>query len=358
MALSAVLFFVQPCPTRRHSILRSAGNKMKDLKTVLFGFSAISIFAVILAYLIISEQHLNPADYVAGLASVSIVFLTAAYVFITSRQLAAMKDQLDEMKKSREHSSQPMAFITPSNIFLEKPRLYFSPPEKEFGGHSRLHVECIASNPGNAPALSVNVCACIMLQQGEDKHCGSFRSTMEYIDILALGEDVERKYEISFLFPDDRSGKIIDCIRASRPDRAPVLRICAAYKNMLGACFACRQAFQIFYNKAEQDEILENWQSQISAFDSMLKNEIKQMSKLYGKNEDSSDSIFQDSKEKYETTIKGDDQKLKAIQIPKSFTAFTISESRYTTMLSKSSYGQFMPAQDECIAIGEAEQQL
>lgn len=323
---------------------------MKNFKTYLFGFSAISIFAAALAYLIFSEQKLNPPDYVAGLASVSIVFLTAAYVFITSRQLVAMKDQLDEMKKSREHTSQPIAFVTPSNLFLEKPRLYFSPPEKKYAGHSRLHVECRVSNPGNAPALSVNVCACVMLQQSDEKHCGSYKPTMEYIDILSVAKSDDKNRAISFMFPGDNSGEIINSIRASSPDKSPILRICAAYKNMLGACFACRQAFQLFYNKDEQDVVFENWQCQISAFDSLLKNEIKQMDYLYGKNDEAWDKLFKEAKEKYGSTIKGEDQKLKAIQIPKSFTAFSILESTYKNMLDKSYYGQYMPAQDECIA--------
>ena len=329
---------------------------MKNYKTYLFGFSAVSIFAVTLAYLIFSEQKLNPTDYVAGLASVSIVFLTAAYVFITSRQLAAMKDQLDEMKKSREHTSQPITFITPAKLTLEKPRLYFSPPEMEYEGHSRLHVECRISNPGNAPALSLNVCACVVFQQSDKKHCGSLKSAMEYIDILSVEKSEDENREISFMFPDDKSDETINSIRANKPSDSPILRICAAYKNMLGACFACRQAFQLFYNKGEQDEILENWQCQISAFKSMLKNEIKEMNNLYGKNDDAWAKLFKEAKEKYGSTIKGEDQKFIAVQIPKSFTAFSISESRYKNMLAKSYYGQFMPAQDECIAIEDAEQ--
>jgi len=323
---------------------------MKNFKTYLFGLSAVSLFAITLAYLIFSEKKFDPSDYVTGLASISIVFLTAAYVFITSRQLAAMKDQLDEMKRSREHTSQPIPFITPYNLFLEKPRLYFSPPEKEYAGHSRLHIECEVSNPGNAPALSVNVCACLMLQKSDEKHCGSFKTTMEYIDLLSVVKADDKNRMISFMFPDDHSGEIINAIRASRTDKSPILRICAAYKNMLGACFACRQAFQLFYHKDEQDEVLENWQCQISAFGSMLKNEIKQMNKLYGKNDEGWDKLFKKTKKKYEATIKGKDQKLIAIQIPKGFTAFSISEARYKNMLSKSYYGQFLPAKDECIA--------
>ena len=158
------------------------------------------------------------------------------------------------------------------------------------------------------------------------------------------------------MFVEDRTGKIIDSIRAVSSAKAPILRICAAYKNMLGACFVCRQAFQLFYSKEKQDKILENWQSQIAAFNSILKNQIKQMKNLYGKNDEGWEEIFEKSKHKYETNIIGEDQKLIAIQIPKSFTTSTLSETKYKNMLSKSYYGQFLAAQDECIANSEAEQ--
>ena len=329
---------------------------MKITKTHWFGFSAIIIFLIAIVHLIFSEQNLEPSDYVSSLASLSIVFLTAGYVFITSKQLKAMKDQLDEMKKGREHTSQPITFITPSNVTLEKPRVFFSPPEKEYAGHSRLHIECLVSNPGNAPALSVNVCSCVMLQQGDEKNCGSFKSAMEYIDILSMGEVNDKNKTISFMFVEDRMGKIIDSIRSGSSTKAPILRICAAYKNMLGACFVCRQAFQLFYNMEKQDETLENWQAQIAAFDSILKNEIKQMNNLYGKNDEGWEEIFKKSKDKSAINIIGEDQKLIAIQIPKSFTTSTLSETKYKNMLSKSYYGHFLAAQDECIANSEAEQ--
>jgi hypothetical protein len=329
---------------------------MKNTKTQGLGFSAIIIFLIAIVYLIFSEQKLKPSDYISSLASLSIVFLTAGYVLITSKQLIAMKGQLDEMKKGREHTSQPIAFITPSNIILEKPRLFFSPPEKEYSGHSRLHIECLVSNPGNAPALSVNVCSCVMLQQGDEKDCGSYKSAMEYIDILSMGEINDKSKSISFMFVEDLTGTIIDSIRSGSSKNAPVLRICAAYKNMLGACFVCRQAFQLFYNMEKQDEILENWQSQIAAFDSILKNEIKQMQILYGKNQEEWEELFKKSKDKYEKKFIGEDQKLIAIQIPKSFTTSTLSETKYKNMLSKSYYGHFLAAPDGCIANNEAEQ--
>lgn len=323
---------------------------MKNLRGFIFGLVSISLFAVTLIYLIRSEQHLKPTDYVSCLASIGIVFLTAAYVFITSGQLKTMRNQLDEMKTSREHTSQPIPFVTPSNLYLERPRLYYSPPEKEYSGHSRFHITCDAINPGNAPALSVNICACVMLQQNVGSDCGALKSAMEYLDILSVSGQPITDRKISFMFPDDREANIIDAIRSCRPDKAPILRLCVAYKNMLGACFACRQAFQLFYNTEEQDNVLENWQSQVSAFDSLLKKEIAQLNKLQGRDTKAWVELLDDAKKKYEALIIGEDQKVIAVQIPTSFTAFPITEARYMKFLSKSHYGQFMPAQDECLA--------
>lgn len=329
---------------------------MKDKRNYIFAGLTILLFVMTVTYLVSSEQTLKPTDYVSCLASISIVFLTAAYVFVTSRQLETMKSQLLEMKTSREHTSQPIPFITPSKLYLERPRLFYSPPEKEYSGHSRFHIDCEAINPGNAPALSVNICACVMMQQKEEKSCGALKSAVEYLDILPFSEKPITDKKISFMFSDDRKAELIDAIRACRPDKAPVLRMCVVYKNMLGACFACRQAFQLFYDTDEQDQVLENWQSQITAFDSSLKKEIFQLNKLQGKDIRAWNELFDEAKKKYEALIVGEDQKIIAVQIPTSFTALTISESRYMKFLSKSHYGQYMPAQDECLAHSKTEQ--
>ncbi len=323
---------------------------MKNLRNYLFAFLTISLFILTVIYLMKSEQTLKPTDYVSCLASVSIVFLTAAYVFVTSRQLETMNSQLLEMKTSREHTSQPIPFITPSKLCFERPRLFFTPPENNFAGHSRLHINCDAINPGNAPALSVNICACVMLQQKDENSCGAFKSTVEYLDILPFSEKPIEDKKISFMFPDDTKAELIDAIRTCRPDKAPILRICVVYKNMLGACFSCRQAFQLFYDTTEQDRVLENWQSQITAFGCSLKKEITQLKKIRDKDIRAWNELFDEAEKKYEDLIIGEDQKVMAVQIPTSFTAFTISESRYMKFLAKSHYGQFLSAQDDCIA--------
>lgn len=321
---------------------------MKNWHAILFGVIALLVFLSIFAYLKYSEQNINPTDYITGLASVSIVFLTAAYVFITSRQLVAMKNQLNEIKKSRVHTSQPMAYTIPKKITVEKPKLYYTPPEDIYTGGSRLSVDCVVSNPGNATAISVNICSCVLLHQENEISCGALRSTMEFIDILSMTESEDNdSIPIHFLFTD-RSGDLFNSLRSRQPDMIPIVRICAVYRNMLGACFACRQGFQLFYDQYGQDEIFENWQCQIAGFSSMLKNEIEEMRKIRTNNPESWRSIFDRSQKKYLEGLKGENQKLEAVQIPQFFVASLIKESTYMNMLSKSSYGMRVYEDQEC----------
>lgn len=292
-----------------------------------------------------SQAHIS--DYIGALAAVSIVILTAAYVLVTTKQLDSMQGQLNEMKLNREQTMQPLAMAKPSNITLEKPRFFYSPPGSKYGGHSRLMVDCEITNHGNAPAISVNTCACVSLfDDNNQSHCGSFRSVMQYINVISTDGHFAKA---DFMFQDEMPGKIIDAIRTCKYAQAPVLRICSAYKNILGACFSCRQAYHLFYEDRAQDTFLENWQCQIKAFDSLLKKELTQLERLYDKDDSAWDELFEQSKEKFADTVIGDHQKLKSISIPKSFTASAISTQRYDNFLDQSSYGQYLGGEEDCL---------
>jgi hypothetical protein len=202
----------------------------------------------------------------------------------------------------------------------------------------------------------VSLCSCVLLNKSEYKNCGYFKESMRYIDIIS-SDTSANKQKLTFLFHDDYSGYIIDAIRSGTPNKSPQLRICTFYKNMLGACFNCEQIFQLYGYNNDQDKILENWQCQISAFQSMLKNEIVKMNNLRGKDSASWSTIFQESKQKYNSTIVGENQKLKAIQLPTRFKISPMSEEDYNSVIEKSNYSQYMPesARSECTANGIAQ---
>ncbi|MDH5186106.1 MAG: hypothetical protein OEW70_03475, partial [candidate division WOR-3 bacterium] len=132
-------------------------------------FTTIGIIAIILLFIfgvwgffhyIVSKQA-NPPAFISAISSLMIALLTLVYVITTNRQLRAMRAQLFEMKRSREISTQPLPLVVLKDMYLEKPRVYYSPPEKECAGISRYILECSVSNFGSSPAVCVHMCACI-----------------------------------------------------------------------------------------------------------------------------------------------------------------------------------------------------
>lgn len=327
---------------------------MKFIKVIFFLW-LIALLVLLLFNVVKSYGALKPTDYISSLAALTIVFLTAAYVFITSRQLETMGSQLKEMKRSREHTSQPLVLVKPLDVYLEKPRLFYNPPEKRYSGGSRLCIGCSVSNLGNSPAVSLDVCACLSIPHKKGDSV-EFTTCAEHIDVLPVIHSNASPENISFMFCEDDNAEIINAIRQNIPMEAPILKICAVYKNVLGACFACRQRLQLFYDRDTQDDTLKNWHCQISAFPSMLKREIEQMRRLRKKNEEAWETLFSESKQKYESTLIGEDQKLKPVRVPNSFTTFVISEQKYESIVSKSRYGQFLPGTDVCIVENHQEE--
>jgi hypothetical protein len=309
----------------------------------------IILLVFFLIYYAINPNKTNILEFIMATSTFMIALLTLAYVMTTSRQLTAMRQQLQEMKKSRELISQPLPIPIPSKVFIEKPRAYYSPPDKKYNGISRYHVECEVNNHGTSPAVSIHLCSCLNVNiNGKTK---SFRSSLEYIDVSPEKSHMAAadKNAPSFMFVEDESAIVIDALRSQDPRNAPLLRICTVYKNVLGASFVCRQSFQLFRETNEQEEILKKWQSQITTFSSTFKHEIEELKRLADKDSKGWDSLFKEMKETYTKMLEGEDQNIRAIQAPGAFKTETITEEQYKTFTQSGLHGQFMLMPTHCL---------
>ncbi|MCJ7673604.1 MAG: hypothetical protein MUO33_00450 [Sedimentisphaerales bacterium] len=253
------------------------------------------------------------------------------------------------MKRTRELMSQPLALVTPIRFSLEKPRAFYSPPEKSYTGISRYHVECNVQNYGSSPSVSIHVCVCLVIPCKEKPKV--FHCAAEYIAVLAEKSSLKNfdTFKTSFMFSTDEDGSVINAVRSPHPKDVPVLKICTVYKNLLGASFGCRQTFQIFPKSSDQDTILKNWHSRVSTFAIAFKHEIEQMKRIIDKNEEEWDTFFEKIESDYSSKVEGEDQDLMCVQIPGVFKIEAISEEQYKKVRSGGYYGQFMPEPDHCL---------
>jgi hypothetical protein len=297
---------------------------------------AILIVCFFFFYLFASGYFLP--EYISAFSAFAVALLTTIYVFTTNRQLSVMQQQLNEMKRNREIMAQPLPLITPIQIVLQKPRLYYSPPE-EYSGISRYHMKCEVNNVGSSPAICIHACACIHI--GQDSNEKSFHSAAEFVNLVTgkLEEGCNCERIISFMFIDDRKAELLDSLRNSDFNKLPKVQICTVYKNLIGGFFSFKQRYALTIGSGLQDSIMKNWYSQISTFEIVCKNELVELRRLRDSNPDKWNSLFERLQETFSNQFEGEDQFLKWHIIPKKFSIHPATEEEYSRIASKFSYG-------------------
>lgn len=298
--------------------------------------------AVVIVILLVTSSPSRLAANISAGSAVAIALLTAAYVITTARQLAAMQDQLREMKRSREIAAQPLPLADITEVCIERPRAFFSPPSVCVGV-SRMRVRCRMRNHGTSPAVCVHVCACMRVGKGGTGT--EFKSAASFINTLSASQAIEEDgvQEVSFLFSGDDEARVLDGLRATRIEDLPQLQLCTAYKDVLGGAFCCRQRHRLLISKEEQDEALKSWYSLVSSFRSVHKNELAHLERLGDPRGEDWDRVFQRLKHAFDQRVEGDDIKIRWQLLPEHFSVEPVSDEEYTDVLHHSGYGQAVP---------------
>jgi len=286
-----------------------------------------------------------------------------------------MAKQLNEMKYDRELQNQTLPWISELNFCVEKPRLYYSPPEKEHSAHSRYWAYLFVKNLGSFHAVCTDVSSHIIVLKNKsttdyDACLGTplnnssdnekpneekillFDTTSIRIDIL----EEKEKYPANkpkgddFLFADDQEGILLKRLIDSNIVGYPILKIRIHYKNVLGACFALYNVYQIYptYTDGEINPVIKDWLSKILSFPITYSNELGRLKNLKkSNNKKEHDELFAEVKTKYnDSLLNGSSEpnfeKLRVIPIPGYFSIKPISEEEYLEATKDISYG-FVP---------------
>ncbi len=145
--------------------------KIKNSQKILLGF--FILIAALGIYFFIRSLASPTADFISSLSGAStfiLALLTLAYVYITSKQLDVMAQQLNETKRDRELQNQPLPWINKVEICIEKPRVFYSPPEKNpYRTLARYFVYFNIKNAGSFPAISIDITASIMIPHNNNE---------------------------------------------------------------------------------------------------------------------------------------------------------------------------------------------
>jgi hypothetical protein len=242
------------------------------MKNKIYQWVLIGLFVLLLALGIFSfvysavEQKYDLISSISAAGTFVIALLTLAYVYITSRQLDVMNEQIIENRKDRELQSQPLPWMTSFGVSIEKPKFYYSPPQKSHRTLSRYFAIFRIKNVGGCPAVSVDISAVLEIPTGDSTKY--FTATSERIETLEekLTYPLENNQFYDILFSGDVKGEFLTAIREKNPLKLPKISIRILYRNILGGCFKISNRYIIYAKTEDQDSIISDWLSSITSF--------------------------------------------------------------------------------------------
>jgi hypothetical protein len=290
-------------------------------------------------------------DILAAGSTYAVSLLTVGYVLTTSRQLDVMADQLEEAKRYRELQYQPLPWINRIDLYVEKPRLFFSPTknhaEFDYEFISRYIARSAIKNLGTSPAICIDILAKIIIPQ-ENKTSVDLNSVSKRIDVLESGEiypsDIVGSLE--HMFSGDEEGKFLNSIRETSPAKIPHFGLKILYKNIMGGCFIISNEFFVHPKNLEQDRVIAKWLGLMASFPVEYKDEIASLKKFDALKSEKSDALFDELKGKLDKIIT--DANIELILIPLGTCKVkVISEEEYAKFVERLNYS--MPLSPKAI---------
>lgn len=309
----------------------------RGLIGVLILLLALGVFSIV--YSVINPER-DIMNYISGSATFVIALLTIVYVYVTSKQLEIMSGQLNEMKVERQVQSQPLPWLYGISFKMDKPRFFYSPPGDSYTGQSRYWVNYKVKNVGTSPAVCVDVSARMEVLGDESMNLESTAeniSTMEEKQIFP--DDVSE--DASFLFSGDSKGAVISALRENDVRKYPIVHCRVLYRNILGGCFVALCDYRIYPKDedSEQDSVLSNWLSEITAFNIKYKDDLEELKRLRKANREKWDEVFDGVKSRFAESVKGEGIDMESWPIPGSFKVKSISEEDYAIIIGDVHYG-------------------
>lgn len=202
----------------------------------------------IIAFLLLPQELWTLRDFISYMSSLSTVIMVFIYIFTTSQQLNAMRNQLAEMQYSRNIQSQPLLSFDDTKTRFVLPRYYVSPMTNFMQMELMCQIVTSAdvTNIGNSPAVAIDFIPRIMSARGKmlvDTSLG------ERIECISLTEGDKQSI---ILVLHDKQNKTAEALLN---ENGVFLNLIAVYKNVLGMPFKQEIAFalQVPSEKVEEN---------------------------------------------------------------------------------------------------------
>jgi hypothetical protein len=277
------------------------------------------------------------------------------------RQLDVMSNQLEESKRDREFQNQPLPWAHQIKLYVEKPRLFYSPSSENniwvYDYLPRCKVEYKFKNIGASPSINTDILAKIVVKQPESEfltlesnavRIGVMEPGMVYPsnDVMPSGAHISSM--LSAKKSDEKNNSaFLSAARERSTAELPRLSIKVLYKNVLGGCFVINNKFFVHIMNTEQDAIIAKWITSIMSFRINYKNEIDSLERL--KSDDAKRrTLFDELKEKL-NSIPGEDRiELVLRPIDQAFNVEIISIDKYNEFTNELTFARPLTPTGAC----------
>ena len=278
-----------------------------------------------------------------------VAILTAFIVFMTTRQMDLLDKQIEEMKVERLLKQQPFLYFNNLEFQIERPRLFYTPPEDKYSFLARYCIQGEINNISESPALFVDIYPRLIIF--EDNQSKYMESSTTRLNIISKNISSD---ENSFhsIFVEDSTQKFMYALRDSNVDSIPQLELEIYYKTASGGFYCTSRTYYITADE-ENLEIIRNWHCIITQAPIKYKENIETIREFKKEHVlNSYESMYEQIRDDFNKSLSTENSKIKLSlhERSESFVLKQISESEYKSQAAH--YGRFVgECRGKCVHI-------
>lgn len=280
------------------------------------------------------------------LAAISVI--TVVINLIQNRKLLeANARQLEEMREEHRLSSQPVLELEAGKFFLERPRLFYTPPEDSYDYISRYHYETTLKNVSQATAICIDICAELIVPIENQELRLSAASVRQ--NVLPYGE---RTSDIDIRFSQDNKAYLYEALRVTYAKELPRLKVKVVYKNTCGGYFL-QENLYVLVPHDEDGVSIRNWHTNIISAPIEGKDALSALKRIpKGKDWE---ELFELSKRTFDLHLTDPEKARISIElreIPEKYNFRALEKTEYEKEISEHGYSKFVYKRPECMSSG------
>lgn len=257
----------------------------------------------------------------------------------------SFRSQLAEMESSRQIQTQPLVIASGVSFSVERPRVFYTPPEDRYSAGANYTARISLSNPSGTPALGVCLHAHL---------CGAgdepgLQTTNRFVAVLPSdGTSSIDRPNPSFSFVPESPKFLEAWLDRKKPWDFPQIGIQAYFRNLSGGHFRSRVHFRLAAQDAPSLRRLEHWKLHLDTFGQHLQ---AHLSALPGPGSRRSwREWFDDLQASYGSAVAKDPDEieLRAEIIHETFDISTVSAQEYKAALAEAKVSGPIAPDSEC----------